>query len=453
MKAFFLFQNGVYCALIMKKKIKAVSGNLNQFIQLETTASLLLFAFSILAVVWANSPYGDTYAELWRYKFTVGFANTSFYLEKSLILWINDGLMAIFFFVIGLEVKREVLAGELTTLRKASLPIFAAVGGMAFPVMIFLFFNHGKVGEHGWGIPMATDIAFTLGILKLLGNRVPLGLKIFLTAFAIVDDIGAVLVIAIFYSANIQWDLITYAILIVGVLGLLSYKHFYSKYFFFIMGFIVWVLFLKSGVHPTIAGILLAFTIPMYRKINLSEYEQEMSAQLQTFKACKYKNPQLLNKKQLEIVDEIETISNQVQSPLQHLEHSLHGWVSYVIMPIFALANAGVVLSFSGLENTGHITLNIAMALVFGNTIGIMLLSYIAIKFKFADLPKGVKFKELLGVSILGGLGFTMSLFITNLAYDDEALIAAAKMGVILGSLVAGFLGYMILRIQLEPKN
>ena len=437
----------------MKKKIKAVSGNLNQFIQMETTASLLLFAFSILAVVWANSPYGDTYAELWRYKFTVGFANTSFYLEKSLILWINDGLMAIFFFVIGLEVKREVLAGELTTLRKASLPIFAAVGGMAFPVMIFLFFNQGKVGEHGWGIPMATDIAFTLGILKLLGNRVPLGLKIFLTAFAIVDDIGAVLVIAIFYSANIQWDLITYAILIVGVLGLLSYKHFYSKYFFFIMGFIVWVLFLKSGVHPTIAGILLAFTIPMYRKINLSEYEKELSAQLQSFKDCKYKNPKLLNKKQLEIVDEIETISNQVQSPLQHLEHSLHGWVSYVIMPIFALANAGVVLSFSGLENTGHITLNIAMALVFGNTIGIMLLSYIAIKFKFADLPKGVKFKELLGVSILGGLGFTMSLFITNLAYDDEALIAAAKMGVILGSLVAGFLGYMILRIQLEPKN
>jgi NhaA family Na+:H+ antiporter len=437
----------------MKKKIKAVSGSLNQFMHLETTASLLLFAFSILAVIWANSPFGDTYTELWRYKFTVGFANTSFHLEKSLILWINDGLMAIFFFVIGLEVKREVLAGELTTLRKASLPIFAAVGGMVFPVLIFIFFNQGKVGEHGWGIPMATDIAFTLGILKLLGNRVPLGLKIFLTAFAIVDDIGAVLVIAIFYSANIQWDLITYAILIVGVLGLLSFKHFYSKYFFFVMGFVVWVLFLKSGVHPTIAGILLAFTIPMYREINLIEYEKELTAQLNTFRGCKYKNPQLLNKKQLEIVDEIETISNQVQSPLQHLEHSLHGWVSYVIMPIFALANAGVVLSFSGLENTSHITLNIAMALVFGNTIGIMLLSYIAIKFKFADLPKGVKFKELLGVSILGGLGFTMSLFITNLAFDDDALIAAAKMGVILGSLVAGSLGYLIIRMQLKPKN
>ncbi len=437
----------------MRKKIKAASSSLNDFIQLETTASLLLFAFSIFAVVWANSPYGNFYEQFWRYKLAVGFVNTNFYLEKSLILWINDGLMAIFFFVIGLEVKREVLAGELTTLKKASLPIFAAVGGMVFPVLIFVIFNQGKVGEHGWGIPMATDIAFTLGILKLLGNRVPLGLKIFLTAFAIVDDIGAVLVIAIFYSANIQWDLITYAILFVGLLGFLSYKHLYSKYIFFLIGFVVWLLFLKSGIHPTIAGILLAFTIPMYRKINLIEYQQELSAQLQIFKDCKHKNPQLLNKKQLSVVDEIETISNQVQSPLQHLEHSLHGWVSYVIMPIFALANAGVVLSFSGLENTSHITLNIALALVFGNTIGIMLLSYIAIKFKFADLPKGVKFRELLGVSILGGLGFTMSLFITNLAYDDEAFIAAAKMGVILGSLIAGFFGYMVLRLQLKPTK
>lgn len=438
---------------MMKKKIKAVSGSLNQFMHLETTASLLLFAFSIFAVIWANSPFSSTYEELWHYKFTIGFANTNFHLEKSLILWINDGLMAIFFFVIGLEVKREILAGELTTLRKASLPIFAAIGGMLFPVLIFLFFNQGKAGIDGWGIPMATDIAFTLGILKLLGNRVPLGLKIFLTAFAIVDDIGAVIVIAVFYSANIQWDLIAYALLIVSTLGFLSYKHLYSKYLYFVFGFVVWLLFLKSGIHPTIAGILMAFTIPMYREINLSDYVQELTAQLQIFKGYKYKNPQLLNKKQMGIVDEIDTITDQVQSPLQHLEHSLHGWVSYVIMPIFALANAGVALSFSGLENTGHISLNIAMALVFGNTFGIMLLSFLAIKLKLADLPEGVEFKQLLGVSILGGLGFTMSLFITNLAYNDEIFISAAKMGIILGSLIAGILGYMILRIQLKPNK
>lgn len=438
---------------MIKKKIKAVGGSLNQFMHLETTASLLLFAFSILAVIWANSPYSSAYVDLWHYKFTIGFANTNFHLEKSLILWINDGLMAIFFFVIGLEVKREILAGELTTLRKASLPIFAAIGGMLFPVMIFLFFNQGKSGVDGWGISMATDIAFTLGILKLLGNRVPLGLKIFLTAFAIVDDIGAVIVIAIFYSANIQWDLIAYALLIVSTLGFLSYKHIYSKYLYFVLGFVVWLLFLKSGIHPTIAGVLMAFTIPMYREINLSDYVQELSAQLKIFKGFKSKNPQLLNKKQLEIVDEIDTITVQVQSPLQHLEHSLHGWVSYVIMPIFALANAGVALSFSGLEDTGHISLNIAMALVFGNTFGIMLLSFLAIKFKLADLPEGVEFKHLLGVSILGGLGFTMSLFITNLAYNDESFISAAKMGIILGSLIAGFLGYMVLRIQLKPNK
>ncbi|MFA5298508.1 MAG: Na+/H+ antiporter NhaA, partial [Lutibacter sp.] len=269
---------------MMNKKIKTVSESINHFIHLETTVSLLLFAFSIFALIWANSPYGSSYEQLWYYKFTIGFANTNFYLEKSLILWINDGLMAIFFFVIGLEVKREILAGELTTLRKASLPIFAAIGGMLFPVLIFLFFNQGKPGADGWGIPMATDIAFTLGILKLLGNRVPLGLKIFLTAFAIVDDIGAVLVIAVFYSTNIQWDLITYAVLIVGTLGFLSYKHIYSKYLYFVMGFVVWLLFLKSGIHPTIAGILMAFTIPMYRKINLIDYVQELSTQLQIFK-------------------------------------------------------------------------------------------------------------------------------------------------------------------------
>jgi NhaA family Na+:H+ antiporter len=438
---------------MVKKKIKAVSGSLNHFMHLETTASLLLFAFSIIAVIWANSPFGNTYEEFWRHKFTIGFANTGFYLEKSLILWINDGLMAIFFFVIGLEVKREVLAGELTTLRKASLPVFAAIGGMLFPVMIFLFFNQGKVGVEGWGIPMATDIAFTLGILKLLGNRVPLGLKIFLTAFAIVDDIGAVIVIAVFYSANIQWDLITYALLIVSAVGFLSYKQLYSKYLYFVLGFVVWLLFLKSGIHPTIAGILMAFTIPMYRKINFGEYVQKLSAQLLIFEGYKSKNVKLLNQKQLEVVDGIETISGQVQSPLQHLEHSLHGWVSYVIMPIFALANAGVVLSFSGFENTGHITLNVAMALVIGNTFGIMLLSFLAIKLKLADLPDGVEFKQLLGVSILGGLGFTMSLFITNLAYNDESFISAAKMGIILGSLIAGFLGYKVLKMQLKPKK
>ena len=432
--------------------MKFISDPIKRFINLETSSSIILFACSIIAIIWANSSYGYLYNDLWNHQFTIGFTDTKFQLSKPLILWINDGLMAIFFFVIGLEVKREILAGELTSLRKASLPIFAAIGGMVFPVIIFLAFTHGKPGAEGWGIPMATDIAFTLGILKLLGNRVPLGLKIFLTAFAIVDDIGAVLVIAIFYSANIQWDLLVYGLSIFGILAFLSYKEIYSKYLFLVLGCVIWLLFLKSGVHPTIAGILMAFTIPIERKANLAEYLHLIKGELSVFKEDEVNENSLLTQEQLNVIDSVETITENVHSPLQHLEHSLHGWVSYVIMPIFALANAGVLISFEGLEDTSHITLNIALALVFGNTIGIMLLSYIGTKLNWADLPEGVNFTQLFGVSLLGGLGFTMSLFIANLAYTDVNLIAASKMGILIGSLVAGVLGYVILRLNL-PKN
>lgn len=433
--------------------MRRISDPLKKFIQLETSSSIILFTVSIFAVLWANSSYGYLYEDLWHHNFTIGFADTKFHLAKPLILWINDGLMAIFFFVIGLEVKREILAGELTTLRKASLPIFAAIGGMVFPVAIFLFLNSGKVGSEGWGIPMATDIAFTLGILTLLGKRVPLGLKIFLTAFAIVDDIGAVIVIAIFYSSNIQWDLLSYAMLIYAVVAFFSYKKLYSSYVYFILGCLVWLLFLKSGVHPTIAGILMAFTIPIHRKVDIKQYVKLVSEQFNIFKSSKPDSEELLSSDQIHAIDSMESLTDKVHSPLQNLEHTLHGWVSYVIMPIFALANAGVVLSLDGLGDLGHISMNIALALVFGNTLGIMLLSTIAIKLKLADLPENVNFKQLLGVSFLGGLGFTMSLFIANLAYVEENLVAASKMGIIIGSLVAGICGYLILRFTLKEDS
>jgi NhaA family Na+:H+ antiporter len=435
------------------KKMKRISEPLKNFIQQETSSSIILFAVSIIAVVWANSSFGDIYQNLWHHKFTIGFADNGFHLSKSLMLWINDGLMAIFFFVIGLEVKREILVGELTTLKKASLPLFAAVGGMLFPVLIFFLFNSGKVGIEGWGIPMATDIAFTLGILTLLGKRVPLGLKIFLTAFAIVDDIGAVLVIAVFYSANIQWDLLAYAMLIYAVVAFLSYRKVYSQYLFFLVGFIVWLLFLKSGVHPTIAGVLMAFTIPIERKLEVREYVRQVVVHFNVFRKSESDSEELLSEEQIHAIDTVEELTEKVHSPLQSLEHSLHGWVSYLIMPIFALANAGVVLSFEGLEGLNHISYNIALALVLGNTIGIMLMSFLSIKLKLADLPENVNFIQLFGVSLLGGLGFTMSLFIANLAYVDDNLVAAAKMGVILGSIVAGGLGYLVLRLTLKPQK
>jgi len=432
--------------------MRRISTPLKEFIKLETSSSIILFAISIIAVIWANSSYGYVYDNLWNNKFTIGFSDNNFHLSKPLILWINDGLMAVFFFVIGLEVKREILIGELTTLRKASLPIFAAIGGMLFPVLVFLFMGLGKAGSEGWGVPMATDIAFTLGILTLLGKRVPLGLKIFLTAFAIVDDIGAVIVIAVFYSSNIQWDLLGYAMLIYSVVTFLSYKKIYSQYIYFVIGCAVWWLFLKSGVHPTIAGILMAFTIPIERKLDIKEYIKLVSLQFNIFKASKPKPDELLSSDQIHAIDVVENLTDKVHSPLQILEHSLHGWVSYLIMPIFALANAGVVISFSDLGEMAHISYNIALALVLGNTIGIMLMAVIAIKLKLADLPENVNFKQLFGVSLLGGLGFTMSLFIANLAYVDEEQIAAAKMGVIIGSIVAGLLGYLVLRFTLKDN-
>ena len=268
--------------------------------------------------------------------------------------------------------------------------------------------------------------------------------------FNITDDIGAVIVIAVFYSSNIQWDLLGYAMLIYGVVVFLSYKRLYSSYVYFIIGCIVWLLFLKSGVHPTIAGILMAFTIPIQRKVDIKKYLKLVSEQFNIFKSSKPISDELLSSDQIHAIDSMENLTDKVHSPLQNLEHTLHGWVSYVIMPIFALANAGVILSFEGLGNLGHVTMNIALALVFGNTIGIMLLSTIAIKLKLADLPENVNFKQLLGVSFLGGLGFTMSLFIANLAYVEENLVAAAKMGVIIGSLVAGVFGYLILRFTLK---
>ena len=430
-----------------------ISNPLKRFIQLETSSSIILFAVSIIAVVWANSSFGNVYQDLWNQKLTVGFLENSFHLSKPLILWINDGLMAIFFFVIGLEVKREILVGELTTLKKASLPLFAALGGMLFPVLIFFFLNNGKVGAEGWGIPMATDIAFTLGILTMLGKRVPLGLKIFLTAFAIVDDIGAVLVIAIFYSSNIQWDLLGYAMVIYAVVVFLSYRKFYSQYLFFIVGFIIWMLFLKSGVHPTIAGVLMAFTIPIEGKLAIKDYMRKVVVQFNIFRKNESDPEELLSDEQIHAMDTVKELSEKLHSPLQSLEHSLHGWVSYLIMPIFALANAGVILSFEGLEGISHISFNIALALVLGNTIGIMLMAFISIKLKLADLPENVSFIHLFGVSLLGGLGFTMSLFIANLAFVDENLVAAAKMGVILGSVVAGVLGYLVLRFTLKPQE
>jgi NhaA family Na+:H+ antiporter len=423
---------------------------LSKFIKLETSSSIILFIATVSALVIANSPLSKSYLDFWNNYITISLPG--FELSKPVLKWINDGLMAVFFFLIGLEIKREIVSGELSDFKKASLPILAAVGGMLFPALIFTVLNYGEPGSQGWGISIATDIAFSLGILQLLGKRVPLSLKIFLMAFAIIDDLGAVLVIALFYSSNLVWIYIGIGIIIVIALMILSAKGYYSKYFFFLMGAIVWILFLKSGIHATIAGVLLALTIPLKRKINTKSFYNDAKDALDMFLADCSKvtdETKILTKNQLAAIDELEDISEKTAPPLQYLEHSLHGWVSYIIMPLFAFANAGVVFSV-GEEFNLSLSTNIATALVAGKALGIFSVSFLAIKLKISELPKNVTYKMLAGISILGGLGFTMSLFINNLAFTDQGMIDAAKMGVLIGSLVAGTLGYIVLKVALK---
>ena len=393
---------------------KALLSPFQKFVKIESLSGVLLFGATIIAMIWANSGFSDAYAALWQ--FEIGISSENFELQKPLILWINDGLMAIFFMLIGLEIKRELLLGELNSLRKATLPLFAAIGGMIVPLALFLILNQSPETIDGWGIPMATDIAFTLAILKLLGNRVPLSLKIFLTAFAIVDDLGAVLIIAVFYSEGINWFLILYAALPLLLLFILSYRGFYSKYLTFILGIIIWFLFLKSGIHPTIAGVLIAFTIPIRQKINTSLFTDKLSEITNRISKAADKNVPILSKEQIEQLDNLEDLTDQFSSPLQHLEHRLHSWSAYFIMPIFALANAGVIFS-ANMELDVNLIINIVLSLFVGKLIGISLLSYIGVKLKLAELPEDINFTQIIGVAILAGVGFTMSIFIAGLAF------------------------------------
>jgi len=404
-----------------------------------------LFAATLIALIWANSPFGYLYESLWNYKFGI---STTYKLEiiKPLILWVNDGLMALFFFLIGLEIKRELLIGELNSVRKAISPLIAAIGAMIIPVSIYLLANPGPETTRGWGIPMATDIAFSLAILQLLGRRVPLSLKVFLTAFAIVDDLGAVMIIALFYSGTINWSLLFYAFLILGFLFYLSYRQYYSKYVLLIAGIVVWVLFLKSGIHPTIAGILLALSVPIRQKLDIQTYAQELSNIVDKLQTSGDAKKFILTEKQIYYIDNLEDWTTRVQSTLQRLEHQLHGWVAYVIIPIFAFANAGV--SFGGeVDLNFPLIIAIGLGLIAGKSLGVTLFSWLSVKLGWAEFPEGVRFRQIIGVAFLAGVGFTMSIFVANLAFaDNPILLDSAKVGILIGSLISGLIGYLILR-------
>ena len=423
---------------------------IQKFVRIESLSGMLLFGATVLALILANSPLADRFQSIWQYK--MGVSTSGFELIKPLILWINDGLMAIFFFLIGLEIKRELLIGELNSVKKASFPLFAAIGGMLVPVLFFLLLNKNPDNAHAWGIPMATDIAFSLAILTLLGKRVPIGLKVFLIAFAIVDDLGAVMVIALFYSGSINWLLIGISMVLLAILFFLSYRRIYAHGLFLVVGIIVWFLFLKAGIHPTIAGVLMALTIPIRQQVGVETYVDNLCDIVDGIRDSADTSSPLLTKKQIEGIDDLEDWTEKVQSPLQHLEHKLHNWVAFLIMPLFALSNAGVTFQGGGSLDSmlGGI---IAVCLIAGKLIGVSLFAWMGVKLGFAELPEGVTFRQVIGVSLLAGVGFTMSIFVANLAFFGDAyLLDSAKAGILIGSLIAGVSGYIVLRLGSQKQ-
>ncbi len=432
--------------------IQTILTPFQRFFKTESSGGIILLFSTIVAIIWANSIFSDYYFNFWEQKISISFGNFQF--SETLLHWINDGLMAIFFFVAGLEIKRELMIGELSTAKKASLPIFAAIGGMIVPAALFTFLNQNQETSSAWGIPMATDIAFSLGILSLLGKRVPVGLKVFLVAFAIVDDLGAISVIAVFYSSEIH-----YKFLLIG-LGLLVYLFLFNVIrirfipLYMILGWIIWYMFLESGIHPTVAGVLIAFTIPVGRKIRVSTFKKRIDSNLTEFCDDGCNDKVMLTHEQLSAIDNMESETLKVQSPLQSLEHRLHGFVTYFIIPLFAFANSGIViqsLDYSIFLNP--LTTNLGYSMIAGKFVGIFVFAWIAVKFKFASIPENVKWVHILGVAILGGMGFTMSIFITNLAFHQSEYINSAKLGIVMGSFVAAMLGFLILRITLKKQK
>lgn len=419
-----------------------------RFFQIEASGGIVLLIFTIIALIWANSIYGETYLHLWEEHLTFGLGR--FVISQTVLHWINDGLMAVFFFVVGLEIKREMVAGELSSFKQAALPITAAIGGMVIPALLFVLLNEDQNTNQGWGVPMATDIAFSLGILSLLGSRVPLSLKVFLVAFAIVDDLGAILVIAVFYSSDLHLNYLIYGLLIYLLLIIFNLNRLRYIPLYIIPGLIIWFFFLKSGIHPTIAGVLVAFSVPASRKIRFQKFYDGMNESLNDFYCNSKKGQIALSRDQLEAIDNMEYHIMNVQSPLQMLEHSLHGFVTYFIMPLFALTNAGVIFQNVGVgEIFSSLSLQIEMSLILGKVLGIFAFSWLSVKLGLAVLPNNTKWIHILSLGFLGGIGFTMSLFIANLAFAGGVSLNPAKIGILTGSLIAGIIGYFLLRATL----
>ncbi len=423
------------------------------FLRLETAGGLILVFAAILAVVLANSPLEDLYTKTLNLKFTV--LVESFGVSKPLILWINDGLMAVFFLLVGLELKRELLVGELAKLRNATLPIAAAIGGMVVPALIYLAINPAGDAALGWGVPMATDIAFAIGALALLSSRVPKALITFLVALAIVDDLGAVLVIAIFYTETIALTPLAVAGALFAVLMIFNMSGIRKTLPYFVVAVLLWYALLQSGVHATLAGILGALSVPAIPRYNPERFSEHVKELMQRFDNSHQPGQSIMTNDALRsVVQTLENGVHSVEAPLQRLEHVWHMPVAYLIIPVFALANAGIPLALGSLADTFNhpVMLGVSLGLVLGKFIGISGASWLVLKLGIAELPKDTRFTQIAGVSLLAGIGFTMSIFVAQLGFShNEELLLMAKTGILFASLLAGVSGYIWLYLVSKP--
>ncbi len=413
-----------------------------RFFRKEAASSILLIAATVIALSWANSNIGETYHSFWHTK--VSFTFGHFHISKTLVHWINDGFMSLFFFTVGLEIKREILVGELATPKKALLPVIAALGGMIVPALIYVSFNAGSPAIKGWGIPVATDIAFALGAVAVFGRRLPVGLRIFLAAFAIADDLGAVVIIAIFYTKEIVWSYLIIAVFLTFGLAIANFLWIRWTLVYAVLGLAVWFFVLGSGVHPTIAGVVVSLFVPARGRYDTDNFLQNVKKIMEKFEceeqSCGYSI--LLNQEHMHAVQSLELACHDVETPLQRFMHALHPWVAFLILPFFAMGNTGLTFQnivFSEAVSNPQI-LGIIFGLVFGKPIGVMLFSYLSVRTGIASLPQEVEWSHIFGGAMLGGIGFTMSLFISDLSFSEPQMLDYARIAILIGSILsAGF--------------
>lgn len=417
-----------------------------EFARTNAAGGVLLMAAAAVALVWANSPYAAAYTDLWATKLSFSIGDIA--LSESLLHWVNDGLMAVFFLVVGLELKREVLVGELASIRRATLPIAAAIGGAVIPAVIYLALASDGTAARGWGVPMATDIAFALGVLALLGSRAPLGLRVFITALAIVDDLLAVLVIALFYTSDLSLPALAAAAGVVSVLVIANRIGVRRPLVYGLLGVALWLAVFQSGIHATIAGVLLALTIPARTRLDSDAFVEEARTHIIEFEGRTVGGEDASTEHHHAALWELEDVTERAQAPMLRIEHALQPWVAFLIVPLFALANAGVRVETDIVTTIREpVTLGVIVGLVVGKQVGITVAAAAVVRLGLAALPSGVRWRHVYGAAWLGGIGFTMSLFIATLAFGEgTAELGLAKVGILGASVVAGIVGFAILR-------